>query len=258
MPHPAIAFAPSPAERRARGGLGVAVLAVHGAVMALALQGGAGADPRRPPPSAAEQATLLYIRLPALADGMPAMVRPRARDEPRTPSAAPPAQAIAKLTPPPGSASDTAVLLAVSFPASPASTAAAGRSELHGASADNATHTTAAANTPGATLATAARALAGNALPAYPEAAREDALQGSVQLWVQIDATGRVTAVQWLHRSGVLLLDLAARDAVRGWRFEPARQGGQAVAGTLALAIRFQLDAPAGPVSVDTLAARTP
>jgi protein TonB len=101
----------------------------------------------------------------------------------------------------------------------------------------------------------AARALPGNPLPAYPEAAREDGLHGQVQLQVALDAQGRVTAVHWLRRSGVLLLDLAARDAVQAWRFEPARRGGEAVAGSLALSIRFQLDAP---VSASTLASTAP
>ena len=83
-----------------------------------------------------------------------------------------------------------------------------------------------------------------NRPPAYPEAAREDGLHGRVQLQLQIDAQGTVTAVQWLQRSGIALLDLAARDAVRAWRFEPARRGGQDVPSSHTVTIRFQLDAP--------------
>lgn len=97
-----------------------------------------------------------------------------------------------------------------------------------------------------------ARVLPGQALPVYPEAAREDGLQGTVHLQVQLDRVGHVLAVDWLRRSGVMLLDLAARDAVRDWRFEPARQGGEPVASALALSIRFQLTQP---VSVTSLAA---
>lgn len=103
-----------------------------------------------------------------------------------------------------------------------------------------------------APIRVAARALPGNPLPAYPEAAREDGLQGTVHLQVQLDASGRVLSVQWLHRSGVMLLDLAARDAVRHWRFEPARLDGEAVAAALTLSIRFQLEQP---VSVTMAAA---
>lgn len=98
----------------------------------------------------------------------------------------------------------------------------------------------------------AARVLPGQALPVYPEAAREDGLQGTVHLQVHLDRGGQVLTVDWLRRSGVMLLDLAARDAVRDWRFEPARQGGEPVASALALSIRFQLTQP---VSVTSLAA---
>lgn len=89
-----------------------------------------------------------------------------------------------------------------------------------------------------------ARALAGNPLPAYPEAAREDGLEGKVRLVVDVDAQGRVTDVRWAQRSGVMLLDVAARDAVRQWRFEPARHDGQAVPATVAVTLQFRLDAP--------------
>ncbi|MBQ0959345.1 TonB family protein [Ideonella sp. 4Y11] len=91
-----------------------------------------------------------------------------------------------------------------------------------------------------------ARPLPGNTLPAYPEAAREDGLQGRVRLQLHIDAEGRVESVQWLQRSGIALLDLAARDAARAWRYEPARVGAEAVPSTLTVAIRFQLDQPVG------------
>lgn len=88
------------------------------------------------------------------------------------------------------------------------------------------------------------RALAGNPLPAYPEAAREDGLEGVVRLAVDVDALGHVTSVRWDRRSGVMLLDVAARDAVRQWRFEPARHAGQAVSATVAVTLQFRLDAP--------------
>ena len=104
---------------------------------------------------------------------------------------------------------------------------------------------------PSAGPGVAARVLPGQALPVYPEAAREDGLQGTVHLQVQLDRGGQVLTVDWLRRSGVMLLDLAARDAVRDWRFEPARQGGEPVASALALSIRFQLTQP---VSVTRLA----
>lgn len=87
--------------------------------------------------------------------------------------------------------------------------------------------------------------LPGNALPGYPLAAREDGLEGRVLLRVQIDPVGAVCDVAILQRSGVNLLDQAARDAVRAWRFRPASDGREAVASSLQLAIRFSLREPA-------------
>jgi protein TonB len=95
-----------------------------------------------------------------------------------------------------------------------------------------------------------AQALPGNPLPPYPEAAREDGLEGSVSLAVALDAQGRVTAVQWLRRCGVAVLDHAAREAVRPWRFAPALRAGQPVASSLVLNLRFRLDAPQAQATV--------
>lgn len=100
---------------------------------------------------------------------------------------------------------------------------------------------------PAATVA--ARMLPGNPLPVYPEAAREDGLQGTVYLEVQLDARGQVLDVHWRQRSGVLLLDQAARDAVRQWRFEPARRAGEAVPAALRVAIHFRLAEPVAVAS---------
>lgn len=86
--------------------------------------------------------------------------------------------------------------------------------------------------------------LPGNPEPPYPEAAREDGLEGLVALSVTLDEHGRVQSVQWARRSGHALLDRAARDAVRAWRFAPALRDGLAVPGVLTLSIRFQLTAP--------------
>ncbi|MFZ2988099.1 energy transducer TonB [Ideonella sp.] len=86
----------------------------------------------------------------------------------------------------------------------------------------------------------------GNALPAYPEAAREDGLEGQVRLRVEVAANGDVQQVSWAERSGVAVLDAAARDTVRRWRFAPALRDGEPVAGSLLLTLYFRL---AGPVT---------
>jgi protein TonB len=102
-----------------------------------------------------------------------------------------------------------------------------------------------AAGAASASLQREAQPAPGNTLPAYPASAREDGLEGLVQLAVELDATGQVLAVRWLARSGVPVLDAAARDAVRQWRFLPAWRGGEAVPASLRVALRFRLDTPA-------------
>jgi periplasmic protein TonB len=99
-------------------------------------------------------------------------------------------------------------------------------------------------------------ALPGNPMPAYPQAAREDGLEGPVDLRVEVTAQGQVRQVDWARRSGILLLDLAARDAVRQWRFQPALQAGEPVAGSLHVVIRFRLDAPVTLVALSDAGSR--
>ncbi len=62
----------------------------------------------------------------------------------------------------------------------------------------------------------------------YPDAARRLQLEGSVLVDVVVEPNGTVGAVRVLESAG-LLLDQAVSDAVRSWRFEPARVEGQPV-----------------------------
>ncbi|HSI51410.1 MAG TPA: TonB family protein [Ideonella sp.] len=104
----------------------------------------------------------------------------------------------------------------------------------------------ASAANPAPRLTRAPQPLPGNPLPVYPEAAREDGLEGRVAMWVEVQADGLVSGVRWEQTSGTRLLDQAARDAVRRWRFAPALQAGEPVAGRLLLTLQFRLQ---GPVS---------
>ncbi|MCD2340766.1 energy transducer TonB [Ideonella azotifigens] len=104
----------------------------------------------------------------------------------------------------------------------------------------------ASAANPAPRLTRAPQPLPGNPLPVYPEAAREDGLEGRVAMWVEVQADGLVGEVRWAQTSGTRLLDQAARDAVRRWRFAPALQAGEPVAGRLLLTLQFRLQ---GPVS---------
>lgn len=79
--------------------------------------------------------------------------------------------------------------------------------------------------------------------PAYPEAAREAGLTGTVVAEATIDAAGAVTATR-IVRGVAPELDQAARDALAGWHFEPATRGGEPVPSTYRVAFDFQLEPP--------------
>ncbi|CAB4244466.1 Periplasmic protein TonB [Methylacidimicrobium sp. AP8] len=64
-----------------------------------------------------------------------------------------------------------------------------------------------------------------NPKPAYPAAERAAGHQGRVILRVHVSADGRPESVSILQSSGYSGLDQAALEAVRHWRFRPARVG---------------------------------
>ena len=75
--------------------------------------------------------------------------------------------------------------------------------------------------------------------PAYPEQARAQHLEGVVLLLVSVDANGRVTNASIRQSCGHGMLDRAALEAVRSWRFSPARQGENKVPANVEVPIRF-------------------
>ena len=80
-----------------------------------------------------------------------------------------------------------------------------------------------------------------NPPPAYPPAARRAREQGRVLLRVLVAADGRALTVDLAKSSGSALLDQAALDAVRRWRFVPARRGDVAVQAHVQVPIVFSL-----------------
>jgi protein TonB len=75
--------------------------------------------------------------------------------------------------------------------------------------------------------------------PRYPALARESRVEGIVILDVIIDETGNVTSTRVLK--SVAFLDQAAIDAVRLWKFTPARLNGEAIPIVMTVTVAFRL-----------------
>lgn len=73
----------------------------------------------------------------------------------------------------------------------------------------------------------------------YPDAARSKGIQGTVLLTALVDRQGRVADVK--VTKSIPELDAAAREAVRRWRFRPARSWGRPVAVWVTLPVKFTL-----------------
>jgi protein TonB len=76
---------------------------------------------------------------------------------------------------------------------------------------------------------------------AYPEEAKRAQIEGTVRLRITVDNEGRVVEVKVLSGPGYGL-DEAARDAIKRFRFKPARKGGEAVSTTITYNYTFLLD----------------
>ncbi len=77
--------------------------------------------------------------------------------------------------------------------------------------------------------------------PAYPWEARRNRWQGTVLLAVTVSPEGRPIAIDVARSSGHRVLDDAAVEAVRQWRFVAARRNGLAVEDRVAVPITFRL-----------------
>jgi periplasmic protein TonB len=76
--------------------------------------------------------------------------------------------------------------------------------------------------------------------PEYSEEARKSKYQGVVVLWCVVGPDGRVHDVR-VQRSLGLGLDEKAIEAVKTWKFEPARKDGQPVAVQINVEVNFRL-----------------
>ena len=77
--------------------------------------------------------------------------------------------------------------------------------------------------------------------PAYPAIAEQRGIEGRVILVATISTKGRVSSLHIRKSAGNTSLDQAARDAVRRWKFSPAKRGNTPVAAELTIPIDFRL-----------------
>jgi len=194
-----------------------AILALHGAGLYAALRTGAVRE------RAAEAAPLLVSFIaapPPREQAQPARPEPaRAKAEPRLIAAPGPAPSPMQAPPPPPREEPAA---AAAPPAPPAPPAPAADAPL--------------------TPPNFAAAYLDNPAPEYPRLSRRLKESGRVLLRVRVGAGGRAEQIELGRSSGYERLDQAAQDAVRRWRFAPARQGDQAVAAWVIVPINFQLE----------------
>jgi len=77
--------------------------------------------------------------------------------------------------------------------------------------------------------------------PLYPVSARWQGIEGTVLLKMRLTEQGRVEDVQVERSAGHPDLDQSAMEAVRRWRCEPTRSGGEPVAILVTLPVVFKL-----------------
>jgi len=80
-----------------------------------------------------------------------------------------------------------------------------------------------------------------NPRPAYPLLAIRQGAQGQVLLLVEVLTDGRAGRIDLETSSGHAALDAAAINAVRAWRFTPARKDGLLATQTVSIPIQFNL-----------------
>ncbi len=83
---------------------------------------------------------------------------------------------------------------------------------------------------------------ADNPKPAYPAIALRQGLQGQVMLRVQVTEDGIGETVIIERSSGYEILDESAVEAVKQWRFNPAKRGDVAIASSVIVPIVFILE----------------
>ncbi|HEX5131469.1 MAG TPA: energy transducer TonB [Candidatus Krumholzibacteria bacterium] len=76
--------------------------------------------------------------------------------------------------------------------------------------------------------------------PDYPEYAKQNQIEGLVQLRVNVSAGGKVESARVMESTNPIF-DEPALAAVRQWRFKPARKDGETVRSQVMVPVKFRL-----------------
>lgn len=201
------------------------VIGAHGVFLAWALHAG-GMIRHNPAPAALMTVMTLMIAPPSPVT--PATQPPKARAPAQTIATLPPMQhpAVALPTLPALPASGVKMAAAETAPApalTPQATAPVAVPELRSEASFDA-------------------AYLNNPAPAYPLTSRRQGESGKVLLLVQVTPHGTAAQVEIKQSCGFARLDEAALEAVRKWRFVPARLGEVAIAASVIVPLSFKLN----------------
>ena len=78
--------------------------------------------------------------------------------------------------------------------------------------------------------------------PPYPEAKRRLGEEASLRLALEVDARGRVIAVEPIGKVDPMFLDAARRHILRRWRYQPATEDGVGVVSRITVTLNFELE----------------
>jgi len=80
-----------------------------------------------------------------------------------------------------------------------------------------------------------------NPAPSYPASAKRKGVQGKVLINVVVRTDGTAASVAVSRSSGSDILDEAALDAVKQWRFIPAKRGHESVQANVIVPVEFKI-----------------
>lgn len=78
--------------------------------------------------------------------------------------------------------------------------------------------------------------------PPYPQQKLRSEEEAVLRLRLSIDERGRVASVEPVGRADPVFLSAARRHLMAHWRYQPATEGGQAIAASTVITLRFELD----------------